>query len=163
MDSVQVFDPESGNWYDQAVSGDIPTQRQEFCIAGVASDINSYEIFLYAGWGGHLGAEAVPFDSVYVLTLPGFHWVQASYPAVNPRHALTCESVGGGQMLTIGGVDTTVIDSSDLYEGPFQTPDPFTYGLGIFDLTTLTWKDSYLSGQTTYTPSSEILSFYQSK
>ncbi|CRG90610.1 hypothetical protein PISL3812_07654 [Talaromyces islandicus] len=161
MDSVQIFDPASGDWYDQPVSGATPTPRQEFCLAGVASDNNTYEIFLYAGWGGHLGGEAVPFDSAFVLTLPGFHWVQASYPASHPRHALTCESIGGGQMLTIGGLDTLISDDSDLYEGPFQSADPFTYGLGVFDISTLTWKSSYSSSQTVYTPSSEIMKFYQ--
>jgi hypothetical protein len=163
MDSVQIFDPASGNWYDQAVSGAIPTPRQEYCLAGVASENNTFEIFLYAGWGGNLGAAAAPFDSAYVLTLPGFHWVQANYQYSRPRHALTCESVGGGQMLTIGGLDTLIVDNDDLYEGPFQSPDPFTNGLGIFDISTLTWKSSFSSSQRVYTPSSQIMSFYQTK
>lgn len=163
MNSVQIFDPASGDWYDQPVTGNIPPSRKEFCLAGVASKNSTYEIFLYAGWNGHLGGGEVPYDAVYVLTLPGFYWVHAGYPEHNPRHGLTCESVGGGQMLTIGGLDTTQIDKDDLYKGPFNTADPFTYGLGIFDISTLTWKSSYSSKQTVYTPYSDILDFYQTK
>jgi hypothetical protein len=68
-----------------------------------------------------------------------------------------------GKMLTIGGLDTLQDNSSNLYEGALQTPDPFTYGLSMFDISTPTWKDSFLSNQTVYTPSSEVLEFYQTK
>lgn len=163
MDTVQIFDPASGHWYDQPTTGDTPPKRKEYCLAGVASDNSTYEIFLYAGWDGKLGGGELQYDSVYVLTLPGFHWVQADYPEHHPRHGLTCESIGGGQMLTIGGIDTTQIDKANLYEGPFETSDPFTKGLGIFDISTLSWKTSYSSSQTVYTPSSDILDFYKTK
>lgn len=163
MDSVHIFDPASGKWYDQEVTGDIPSARQEYCLTGVASENSTYEIFLYAGWASSLGAKAAPYDSAYVLTLPGFNWIRASYPYNNPRHALSCESVGGGQILTIGGLDTTVFDSSNTYQGPFETPDPFTNGLGVFDISSLTWKDSYVANQTVYTPSSQVLNFYESQ
>lgn len=161
IDSVQIFDPASGVWYDQPVTGDIPPTRKEFCLAGVASENSTYEIFLYAGWDGHLSSGEVPYDAAYVLTLPGFHWVQARYQANDPRHALTCESVGGGQILTIGGLDTIQRHENNLYTEPFETRDPFTNGLNIFDISTLTWKNSYSSKQTVYTPSSDILDFYQ--
>jgi hypothetical protein len=145
------------------VTGNVPEPRKEFCITGAASNNQTYEIFLYAGWDGNLGARAIPFDEVFVFTLPGFNWVKASYPALNPRHGLTCHSIGGGQILTIGGVNTTQNGPTDLYKDVFDTADQFTQGLGVFDLNTLSWKNSYSSKQTTYTPAQPIQVFYANK
>jgi len=161
--SASRFDPASGQWYEQAVTGNVPTARKEFCITGAASNNKTYEIFLYAGWDGNLGKAAIPFDEVFVLTLPGFNWVQASYPALHPRHALTCNALSGGQILTIGGLNTTQNGPGNLYQGVFNTPDQFTEGLAVFDLNTLSWKTSYSSKQTVYTPSQAVQVFYDNK
>jgi len=132
----------------------------EFCMTGLASDNNTYEIFMYAGCNGNLGTAAIPYDEVYVLSLPSFNWFKADYLAANPRHALTCESVGGGQIVTIGGLNTTTNGPDDLYKDVFNTADQFTQGLAIFDLNTMAWKNSYSSKQTSYTPSSAVETYY---
>jgi hypothetical protein len=163
MDTVQIFDPATGDWYEQTVTGNIPEQRKEFCTTGVASNNKTYEIFMYAGWDGHLGPHAVPFDEAFVLTLPGFHWVKADYAALNPRHGLSCNSIGGGQILTIGGLNTTQNGPNDLYKDVFNTADQFAQGLAIFDLNTMAWKTDYSAKQTDYTPSSTVQNYYANK
>jgi hypothetical protein len=163
FNTVQVYDTAGEKWYEQTVTGNIPEDRKEFCTAGLASSNKTYEIFMYAGWNGNLGPAAVPFDEAYVLTLPGFHWVKANYPALNPRHGLTCNSIGGGQILTIGGVDTSENGEGDLYNDVFNTPDQFTQGLAVFDLNTLSWKKSFIASQDSYSPAPEIQSFYAKK
>jgi hypothetical protein len=160
MNTVQVFDPATGNWYEQAVTGSIPEMRKDFCVAGVASDNQTFEIFLYGGWAGQYGSAALPYDSAYVLTLPGFNWVKADYPAQSPRTGLTCEAVGGGQILTIGGLDASHEDSNNRYLGTYATADPMTYGLGLFDIGSMKWKDSFLANASDYTPSDEVMKFY---
>jgi len=98
-----------------------------------------------------------------VLTLPGFNWVKASYPASSPRHGLSCNALVGGQVLTIGGVDSAQNGPNNLYNDVFSTPDPFKQGLAIFDLGTMSWKNSYASKQVTYAPAPAVQSFYASK
>ncbi|KAK0719978.1 hypothetical protein B0H67DRAFT_534076 [Lasiosphaeris hirsuta] len=156
--NVRVFNPISNEWFEQRTSGSIPKPRKEFCIAGTASNNHTYEILVYAGWDGTLGLTALPYDEAFVLTLPGFHWTKANYLALHPRHGLTCNAVGGGQILTIGGVDTMQKGS---YSAAFDTPDPFTQGLAIFDLISLTWRDSYSVNPDSYTPAPEVHAYYK--
>ena len=125
--------------------------------------------FMYAGWNGNLGAAAIAYDEVYVLTLPGFYWIKAKYPAAHPRHGLTCNAVGGSQILTIGGVDTnTVLTHSgtglQLDQATFsQSPDPFTQGLAIFDMTTLTFASQYTANAPPYVQSDPVQQYYSQK
>jgi hypothetical protein len=163
MDTIQIYDIASGTWYEQNVTGDVPEKRKEFCMAGVASSNKTFDILLYAGWEGNLGVKAIPFDEAFVLTLPGFTWVKASYPAAHPRQGLTCEHIGGGQVLTIGGVDTTQNNLEAWYTHTFDTADPFTNGLAVFDMSTLAFKDSYSSKHTIYSISPTIANFYSNK
>ncbi|KAJ4410573.1 hypothetical protein N0V85_003949 [Neurospora sp. IMI 360204] len=160
MDTARIFDIDSNAWFEQSTSGTSPRPRQEYCMAGVASDNQTYEILIYAGWGRNLGSVSVPFDDAYVLTLPGFYWTKAPYTARNPRHALSCNGVGGGQIITIGGVDTTREGPDTLYKGVFTTTDPFSQGIAVFDLATLKITDTYTANRTSYSPAPAIQSFY---
>ncbi|KAL1651936.1 hypothetical protein SLS58_000059 [Diplodia intermedia] len=158
---VTVFDPESGRWYDQQTSGNIPRGRKEFCSTGMASDNKTFEVFVYAGWGGDLGTQSVSFDQIYILTLPAFHWIQVDYDQTGTRHALTCHPVGGSQILTIGGVNSASTDSSaSIYKGTFRDKDKYTQGLAVFDLSTLEWKDQYTANASGYTQSDMVRSYY---
>ncbi|KAK0635505.1 hypothetical protein B0T17DRAFT_46228 [Bombardia bombarda] len=163
--SVQIYDVNSQNWYDQKTSGSIPTSRKDFCMTGVASASDStYDILVYAGWDGNRGSSSVHFDEAFVLTLPGFNWVQANYTARHPRYGLTCHSLGGGQALTVGGVDPTQkgTNGEDPFKAGFDTPDPFVQGLAVFDLSGLAWKASYSSKQAagSYTPAPAVMDYY---
>ncbi|KAI9694637.1 MAG: hypothetical protein M1822_000253 [Bathelium mastoideum] len=160
--SVSVYEPSSNKWYQQPTSGNIPEPRKEFCTAGVASTNETYEIFLYAGWGGNLGSVAVPYDEIFILTLPAFTWVKVNYPPKSPRHALSCNAVGGSQIVTIGGLNSASADTNgvNVYIDAFNASDPFANGLNIFDMTTLSFATKYTANPPTYTQSSLVAAVY---
>jgi len=158
--SVRVYDLASEKWHEQKTSGNFPLPRKDFCLAGVASGGHTYEMLVYAGWNGNYGSQAIPYDEAFVLSLPGFYWAKANYAAIRPRHGLTCDAVGGGQILTIGGVDTTQDEPGNPHTAGFDTTDPRPHGLGIFDMTSSKWKATYTAKPPTYTAAPEIRSSY---
>ncbi|KAL9070396.1 MAG: hypothetical protein Q9157_005827, partial [Trypethelium eluteriae] len=164
FNTVSVYEPSSNKWYQQTTTGNIPEPRKEFCTAGVASTNETYEIFLYAGWGGHLGSAAIPYDEIFILTLPAFTWVKVNYPPASPRHALSCNAVGGSQIITIGGLDTASADyaSANVYNDVFNSSDPFSNGLNIFDMSTLSFATKFTANPHPYTQSEPIAAVYNS-
>ncbi|KAL9605628.1 MAG: hypothetical protein Q9179_001168 [Wetmoreana sp. 5 TL-2023] len=148
FDNIWVYDAETNQWYNQTATGNIPEPRREFCIAGVNSTNETYEIFLYGGSSGDLGSPAIPFDEIFILSLPAFHWFKVDYPPQHPRQGHSCNAVGGSQILSIGGIDSnskiSTGDGFDITKSTFNSSaDPFTQGLGIFDMTSLKWADRY--------------------
>ena len=103
-------------------------------------------------------------DTINILTLPAFHWISVSYNPQNPRHGHSCNSVGGSQILVIGGVDTnckaaTVNETADM--ATFDTtPDPFLQGLAIFNMTSLKFSDQYTAEAPDYEQSDLVKHFY---
>ena len=120
---------------------------------------------MYAGWKGALGSQAIPYDQIFILTLPAFQWMRVDYPAAHPRHALSCNAVGGSQIITIGGLNSASNDSgtAQIYESVFNDPDPFTQGLAIFDMTTLNFTDKYTANASPYIQSDMVKSYYAQK
>lgn len=47
MSTVQILDPSTGDWYEQATTGTAPAARKEFCLAGAASTNETYELVVY--------------------------------------------------------------------------------------------------------------------
>ena len=87
------------------------------------------------------------------------------YNPQNPRFAHTCNAVGGSQIVTIGGVDAnsnlTFGFSKPMTESTYNTSaDPFSQGLGIFDMTALRFVDGYAAGANAYEQSDPIKEFY---
>lgn len=163
FDTVQVLDIASGKWYDQVTTGNVPPFRMQYCMAGAASSNRTYEILVYAGWNNTLGEYSVSFDAAYVLSLPSFNWFKADYEAASPRHGLTCEHIGGGQVLTVGGLDTSQNDASNQYRGVFHTEDTFPQGLGVFDLSSLSFADSFEANRTTYDYADALSTYYKTR
>ena len=160
---VLVFDPASGSWYNQTTTGNKPAPRYSICTAGAASTNGTYEIFVYAGDSGQNGASSVPLDTVNILSLPSFNWFSAAYNPQNPRSGHTCESVGGSQIVIIGGKDANPPVESGVpsAESTLSTPDPFAQGLAIFDLQTLEFAAEYKAGGgAVYEPNQVIKQFY---
>ncbi|TVY65699.1 Kelch repeat-containing protein, partial [Lachnellula suecica] len=104
METIQLYDIKSNNWYTQTASGIVPPTRRRFCAgAAWAPDHSSYNIYIYGGLG--FGANGPGFDDVWILSLPSFKWIpyyQSVAGSGHPHHSLTCNVVGG-QMLIIGG------------------------------------------------------------
>ena len=114
--------------------------------------------FVYGGWGGIYGPSAVQFDTISILTIPEFHWVSVPYYPRAPRIAHTCHGVGGGQVLVVGGLDSSYDDSTGGgFRGTWnKSRDPFSQGLGVYNMTSLSWQDLYSSDPAPYVRSSLI-------
>ena len=93
------------------------------------------------GIGGNLTQQMVAsntaLDEVWVLSLPAFAWFKANYTAETNRWRQSCNVVGNRQMITVGGQN---INDQNLGQ---QSRDPFVQGVGIFDLTEMTWSSGY--------------------
>lgn len=120
---------------------------------------------MYAGWNGRLGAASISFDEIYILSLPAFYWIKVDYPPQNPRHGLTCNAVGGSQILTIGGLATNSNPANDSvsYRTPYNTRDPFTQGLAIFDMTMLEFATQYTANASPYVQSNAVRDYYETR
>ena len=162
--TLPVFDPSSRKWYDQTTTGNKPAARVDHCVAGAASSNQTYEIFVYSGFTGKLGSASVALDTISILTLPAFHWVSVPYNPHNPRHGHACRSVGGSQILVVGGADSnpkvTFGDYNEIERSTMEEKDPWEQGLGIFDLSTLTWSDRYSASPPPYAQSDPIRQYY---
>ncbi|KAL8907939.1 MAG: hypothetical protein Q9171_005655 [Xanthocarpia ochracea] len=161
---IQLYDAATHRWHNQTASGNVPRGRKDFCVAGVNSTEGTYEIFLYGGHYGNLGPEAVSYDEIYILTLPAFSWIKVQYPPQRPRGGHTCNAIGGGQIISIGGFEANSTIYQGLYEdvfaAMFNSTDPFAQGLGVFNMTSLAWEDHYTANAPAYVQSDLIRTLY---
>ncbi|KAF2493487.1 hypothetical protein BU16DRAFT_81154 [Lophium mytilinum] len=152
LDTVDVFDissyvdhPETnGTWYNQTTTGEIPEPRIDFCVvAASALDNSSHHMcvipqpivvqadpnkrYLY---GGRNTITGVPYDDIYVLSLPAFIWTKINFGA-SPRWGHDCHVVGNRQLLTVGGNTTN------------EQCDWEIKGVAILDMSTITWGSVY--------------------
>lgn len=95
-------------------------------------------------------------DEVFVLSLPGFVWRRANYPAAISRVNHACSVAGNRQMIVTGGLNPASANQSEL----IYSRDVWTQGIGVFDLTTLQWKDSYDANAEPYTSPDPVKSWY---
>lgn len=153
LSEVNVFDVNSyynnssgvGAWYTQTTTGDIPAARAQFCSVVVsAPDNSSHNIYIYGG----RGSSNVYFDDVYILSIPSFTWTQVFGPGVSPRYSHTCHLVGERQMLTVGGA---------LSPGSDVICDWEFKGVGILDLSTITWGSRYDPYNGTYQVPTKVI------
>ncbi|KAI9668477.1 MAG: hypothetical protein M1829_005355 [Trizodia sp. TS-e1964] len=153
LSNITVYDPTSKLWYSQTATGDVPASRIDICIAGAQSTNSStYEIFVYGGWiGSFSSTDNSDSHNVYILTLPAFRWIRAAASTL-PRAGSSCQVVNS-QMISFGGWDPT----GTL---PFTTADPFTYGVGVFDLTSLSWNNGFNASARPYMRSDLVTAFY---
>jgi hypothetical protein len=95
---------------------------------------------------------------VYVLSVPSFVWFKASAPTESRRANHFCQVIGQGQMLVIGGRDPSH-DSSDGSFWP-NNADPWTHGLSIFDMSSLSWTNAYNANATNYEQPDVVKQYY---
>ncbi|KAE9573762.1 hypothetical protein CGMCC3_g10181 [Colletotrichum fructicola] len=150
MDIVWLMDPVTRTWYSQQTTGDSPPARRWSCTVGAKSLNDTYEIFIF---GGHVDGR-IGFGDIWILSLPGFVWARAAYTKT-PRAQMGCVVAGRRQLITVGGVDPTLLSSQLL-----STKDPLDQGLGIFDLTKLQWKTQYDHDAAAYDSPDVIKSWY---
>ncbi|GAW24627.1 hypothetical protein ANO14919_142180 [Xylariales sp. No.14919] len=134
--AINMVDPVTKKWHRQTTSGTKPPTIESHCSVGKQGPNGTYEIFLYGGVSDQIRDTS---SEVYVLSLPGFVFFKG--PKDGPsRSDHQCAIVGQGQrqMLSMGGVD----GENRTFTAP-TTADPWTYGIGILDMTELKWTDSY--------------------
>ncbi|KAI0097743.1 hypothetical protein GGR51DRAFT_552895 [Nemania sp. FL0031] len=150
---ISMVDPVTNKWYRQMTSGTKPPTIESHCSVGVPGPNGTYEIFLYGGVSYQLRDTS---PEVYVLSLPGFVFFKGPVDAP-PRSDHQCVVVGEGQrqMLSMGGVD----DENRTFTAP-TTADPWTYGIGILDMTELKWTDSYNPNATAYDSPAVVKEWY---
>lgn len=167
MSMITLLDPVTNQWYQQNTSGSAaPLGRSKFCYVGIGDDTalqgsdpptGTYEIFMYGGYDGSLGAEQQQFDELWVLTLPAFTWQQLDAGHRSARIGHTCHVVGQRQMLSIGGIDAT-------QEDPWSTPDLTNWnGLGVYDMAAASWTSGYNASAAPYQRCSEVSNYYQKR
>lgn len=113
-----------------------------------------------------LGSQASNSDQVYILSLPAFRWFRANYTASHSRGGHTCHATNSSQIVMIGGQNPSY-SRNFLEDGdgsPIQAPpDPWNQGIGVFDMTTLSFKDSYKANAKAYETPDVIKKYYSMK
>ncbi|GME60022.1 Kelch repeat protein [Neofusicoccum parvum] len=153
FNNITMYDPAAGSWYSQVTTGDAPPVRELFCVAGAEGNNGTYEIFVMGGWDAFQG---VCYDDMYILSVPGFHWFKAPTISGGPRAFHTCNVVGKRQMLVVGGVNYNLG-----VPGDWKDPDPWSQGLGVFDMTNLSWSSSYDPAAAAYNSPDKVRAWYK--
>ncbi|KAH8664155.1 hypothetical protein BX600DRAFT_436717 [Xylariales sp. PMI_506] len=137
FNNLWLLDPITRKWYSQPTTGSMPTPRQSFCTVGVPGPNGTYEIFIYGGISSDVYAT---LDDIYVLSLPGFVLFQSPVSGT-PRQNQACVNIprrNSNQMLVVGGTDGILG-----YPKSYVDPDPWSQGLGIFNMTAMSWAAGY--------------------
>lgn len=114
--------------------------------------------------GSPNSAAVATLSKVYVLTLPAFHWLEVPTSASTWRNNHKCQKIGEKsisqhnqrQMLSVGGDQ----HPSGVHWSSYV--DSWNSAMKIFDLTTLTWSDSYNPNAKAYTRPDMVNRFYSS-
>ncbi|KAK9769900.1 hypothetical protein SCAR479_13445 [Seiridium cardinale] len=152
LGNLTFWDIETESWFSQEATGDIPTPRSKSCIVDVEGPNGTHEIFLF---GGYDTLNLVSFQDVYVLSIPGFVWVKADVTTGGPRTAQQCIVAGNRQMIVVGG------KNPDLnYIGGYRDPDPWTNGINVLDMTSLSWNSAFDPNAAAYESPSAVIKWY---
>ena len=117
-------------------------------------------------YGGHVLRDYHTPNEVFILSIPAFQWFQAEYQPAIPRSLHTCHTTNTNQLIIIGGVNPTYTNYWSVglsNSSGYESRDSWAEGIGIFDMTTLKFKDSYEAKAKPYEPPKLIKSFYRDK
>ncbi|OJD30271.1 kelch repeat protein [Diplodia corticola] len=106
--------------------------------------------------GGWDAFRTTCYDDAYILSLPGFHWFKAPDMSGGPRAFHTCNVVGNRQMVVVGGVNYYNLG----VPGDWKDPDPWSQGIGVFDMTQLSWSAGYDAGAAAYESPDKVKAWY---
>ncbi|KAF4838026.1 Kelch repeat-containing protein [Colletotrichum tropicale] len=149
---VSIYDPQARKWHTQQTTGAWPTGREKFCTVGIDGTDNTYDIFIY---GGRTGENDDDFsDEAYVLTLPGFNFFKASNTSSTARNNHACVQIGKRHMLSIGGT------SSRNFTTAWTEKDTWNRGLGVFDMTQMSWVNRYNNSAEPYVSPQVVKQWY---
>ena len=102
-------------------------------------------------WLRTLRREGKIKTDMYVLSLPGFVWFKINSTSA-ARSSHQCIVANNRQMIVVGGFGANP---------NYNVPDDWAQGLGVFDLTSLSWKRSYDADAEPYKPAQAIADWYK--
>ncbi|CAH0053689.1 unnamed protein product [Clonostachys solani] len=153
---VTIYDPIAQKWYRQDTVKDtngFPSDREYFCAAPAQGKNGTVEVYMFGG----LSSEKRSLDDLWVLSLPAFKWIQLSSTRSSEaiRHMHKCTIAGKRQFISIGGRAKPSKDG-------FKSDDIWPRGIGIFDLVTSEWVDSYDPSLGEYDSPASVQKIYKS-
>ena len=164
MSQIQVYDIESGQWFQVTADGDVPSTRSQFC-SGLSSapDDSSFQMTVYGGYNGYTGSDTNEvLSDVYVLTMPAFRWINVTnneYINSNTteiprsrRHL--CNVYEDRQMIVLGG------DFVDALQVPIDGAncDKYYPPIKMLDTSTYTWQTQFPLPNSTYEVPKQVYS-----
>ncbi|KAK0627584.1 hypothetical protein B0T14DRAFT_493646 [Immersiella caudata] len=133
METLDVYDIATSEWFHQKTSGDAPGVRVNPCaVIASAPDASSFNIYLYGGQNLQPYMGQTQYGDMYILSIPSFTWIRVDQDdnSPPPRAGHTC-NLRDGQIIIVGGyVNTTSI--------PCESP-----GVFIFDASALRWTNRF--------------------
>ncbi|KAI1813196.1 hypothetical protein GGS20DRAFT_494749 [Poronia punctata] len=133
MDTIDVYDIASSEWYHQETSGDEkPQVRVNPCaVVFSAPDASSFNIYMYGGQNLLPYGKQTQYTDVWILTIPSFTWIKVDSPDSEPvaRAGHSC-AARDGQIVVVGGY----IGTEEGCESP---------GIYAFDASKLSWNPSF--------------------
>ncbi|KAI9756828.1 MAG: hypothetical protein M1815_002812 [Lichina confinis] len=155
MNNITIYEHEGKTWHYQIATGSvIPKYRQYMCTVGVRED--GQQSFMYGGFSGDFGPGQIDYDDIWILSIPAFQWFKAHGVSSGSRFGHTCHDVGGRYMMTIGGI-TALVHAKERWNGP----DTTDYSIALFDMTNLTWTDTFSPQSPSYERPSVVRSWYE--
>ncbi len=104
-------------------------------------------------------AAETTYGDISVLSLPSFNFFRVS-DKDSPRSGHSCSATGNSQFISVGGYQGSAVSVDNEYKG-WNSSDPSTYGVGIFDMTNLVWSGDYLANASAYDSPEMIKSWYR--
>ena len=105
---------------------------------------------MYGGAGS--ATNDTEFDDIWVLSVPSFQWHRAGLNHILGRAHMACSVVGNRQMAIIGGyINGNFMDPD---------PDPWPLGLGIIDLSEMTFSDHFHADAPVYVSPKGVKRWY---
>ena len=98
------------------------------------------------------------FDEVWILSLPSFTWTQV-FSGQSPRFSHTCHLVGSRTMITVGGLKS-VNQAQGLADTDAPACDWEIEGVGVFDISSLTWGSVYNATSPPYEVPDQLMSIF---
>lgn len=133
MNTIDVYDISTSEWYKQSTAGKTPRERVNPCaVTAAAADGSSYNIYMFGGQNLQPAGDQTQRDDMWILSVPSFTWIEVdtdtqSVPYGRSGH--TCD-IWNGQMVVVGGY----VGDDLSCESP---------GIYVFDLSNLEWVQQY--------------------
>lgn len=109
--------------------------------------------YMYGGLQWRVGEQNKVYNDIWILSIPAFTWFKLDVVGTL-RCWHECVIVGS-QLISVGG--------SGIDPWQFRYRDEWRQGIGVLDLTTMTWADRYSPNSTAYQSPQMVKDWYRDK